>query len=82
MINPCHGKLSDLVEVDETYVDGADKAKNRAPNPLSKRAIVAVAVEIKKPKGFGRIRLKRIEGATQVQLNSFVEEMIESGSVI
>jgi transposase-like protein len=82
MVNPNRGKLSGIVEVDETYVGGADKGKNRPPNALSKRAIVAIAVEIKKPKGFGRIRLKRIEAATQVQLNSFIQETIEPGSII
>jgi len=82
MVNPSRGKLSGVVEVDETYVGGVDKAKNRAPDYQSKKAIVAIAVEIKKPKGFGRIRLKRIDGATQVQLNSFIQETIEPGSVI
>jgi transposase-like protein len=82
MVNPGRGKLSGIVEVDETYVGGVDKAKDRAPSGQSKKSIVAIAVEIKEPNGFGRIRLKRIEGATQVQLNSFIQETIESGSVI
>jgi transposase-like protein len=82
MVNPSRGKLSGFVEVDETYVGGTDKAKTRAPCAQSKKSIVAIAVEIKKPKGFGRIRLKRIEAATQVQLHSFIQETIEPSSVV
>jgi hypothetical protein len=81
MVNPNRGKLSGIVEVDETYVGGVDKEKNRSSDYQSKKSIVAIAVEIKKPKGSGRIRLKRIE-ATQVQLNSFIQETIEPNSVI
>jgi hypothetical protein len=82
MVNPNRGKLSGLVEVDETYIGGVDKGKNRSSDYPSKKSIVAIAVEIKKPKGFGRIRLKRIEAATQVQLNSFIQDAIEPSSVI
>jgi transposase-like protein len=68
--------------VDETYEGGVDKGKSRASSGQSKKSIVVIAVEIKKPKGFGRVRLKRIEAATQIQLNAFIQETVEPSSII
>jgi len=48
--------LSGRVEIDETYVGGdEDGVQGRQTET---KAIVAIAVEVHSPKGFGRIRLK------------------------
>lgn len=82
MVRPEREKLSGLVEVDETFVGGRDTGKIRAPQPESKKSVVAVAVEIHQPKGFGRIRLQRLNSATQEEVLPFVCECIETGSVV
>jgi transposase-like protein len=70
------------VEVDESYVRGRDTGSIRASNPDSKKAIVIIAVEILEPKGFGRVRLKRITNASKACIEQFISETIEPGSVI
>lgn len=82
IVDPSTDKLTGTVEVDETYVGGADKGSSRAPSLTSKKAIVAIAVELEQPKGFGRIRLKRVEEATQKTLNRFVCDNVEQNTVI
>jgi len=82
MVRPGREKVSGLVEVDETFVGGRDTSKVRAPQPESKKSVVAVAVEIHQPKGFGRIRLQPLNSATQEEVLPFVCECIETGSVV
>ena len=45
-------------------------------------ALVVIGVEDKAPKGIGRIRLQHIPDASAKSLGSFVQEMIEPGSVV
>jgi hypothetical protein len=82
MINPKRERLSGVVKVDETYVGGRDQGKVRAPNPDSKKSIVVIAVELIEPKGFGRIRLRRIADASEKSVLPFICETIETGSLI
>jgi hypothetical protein len=42
---------------------------------------VAIAVEILMPKGFGRIRLQRIEAESGANIAPFAREVVEPGSV-
>jgi len=74
--------LSGTVEVDETYVGGADIGDTRAPNPESKKSILAIAIEVHEPKGFGRVRLSRIPDASEQSLLPFVCDSIEPGSIV
>lgn len=82
MVRTGRERLSGMVEVDEIYVGGADIGTIRAPNPASKKSIVAVAIEVHEPKGFGRIRLRRIPDASERSLLPFVQESIEPGSIV
>ena len=82
MVDPLRTKLSGIVEVDETYVGGVDPGNIRASDKTSKKSIVAVAVELKQPKGFGRLRLLRLEEATQESLTHFIVDNIAPGSTI
>ena len=82
MVDPLRTRLSGVVEVDETYVGGVDAGNIRAPDKASKKSIIAVAVELKQPKGFGRIRLLRLEEATQESLTQFIVDNIELGSIV
>jgi transposase-like protein len=82
MVRTGRERLSGMVEVDEIYVGGADVGTTRAPSPESKKSIVAVAIEIHEPRGFGRIRLRRIPDASERSLLPFVRESIAPGSIV
>ena len=52
------------------------------PHNRNHLVAVAVAVEVHKSKGFGRIRLKRIAAPTIDAIAAFVQENITSGSTV
>ena len=82
MVRVGRERLDGVVEVDETYVGGTDAGTTRAPSPESKKSIVAIAIEMHEPKGFGRLRLRRIPDATDKSLLPFVSDSIETGSTV
>ena len=88
MVRPDRDMLHGLVEVDEAYLPlrrgpGVQhKRKGAKGHDGSHLVAIAIAVEIQQPKGFGRIRLARIQGPTMESLLPFVHEHIESGSQV
>jgi transposase-like protein len=90
MIRPGRERLSGVVEVDECFIGRTAlkkkvvKKRNKKPvNQQDKRSmIIAIAVEIKLTKGFGRIRLRRIAKPSQVALLPFIKDSIEPGSIV
>jgi len=92
MIRPGRERLSGIVEVDETYVGGRDvgsrkgrraaRSRPQAPPLESKKSIVVIAVEVLQPKGFGRVRLRRVPAASEAHVLPFVLDSIEAGSTV
>jgi transposase-like protein len=90
MVRPNRERLSGVVEVDESYVGRSapnkgrvgKQAKRLADQYNARRSMVAIAVEIKEPKGFGRIRLRRIPDRSESSLLPFVHDSIEPGSLV
>jgi transposase-like protein len=87
MVRKGRERLSGVVEVDESYVGGRDVGSKKrwvvgAVAPDSKKSIVAIAVEVLEPKGFGRIRLRRVPNASEDSLLPFVCGAIEPGSTV
>ncbi len=90
MIRPGRERLGGMVEVDESFVGGSAANKGRvgkrvkrlADHYNARRAIVAIAVEIKQPKGFGRVRMRRIPDTSAASVLPFVKDSIEPGSVV
>jgi transposase-like protein len=90
MVRPGRERLSGTVEVDETYVGGREAhtrkrrraAKTKPRTAPSKKAIVTVAVEVLQPKGFGRVRLRRVPDASEDSVLPFVLDSIEPGSTV
>jgi len=80
MIRPGREKLSGLVEVDETYIGGLEEGVHG--RHTEKKAIVVIAVEIRVPMGFGRVRLGRVPDVSAESLVPFVREAVEPGSVV
>jgi transposase-like protein len=80
MVRPGRDRLQGTVEVDESYVGGEEEG---AIGRYTKtKAIVAIAVEIHSPKGFGRVRIQRVSGVSAADLTPFVRAAIEPGSMV
>ena len=81
LIRPGRELLSGQVEVDETYIGGEEPglAGGRAKG---KKALVAVAVEITEPKGFGRARMQVIPDGSAATLHGFVTDNVAVGATV
>jgi len=84
-ISPDRDLLKGEVEVDETYLSLTDRkspisSERRKSNTT--KLLVAIAVEMLQPKGFGRIRIRRIDEGDYENLMPFLRESVRLGSVI
>jgi transposase-like protein len=85
MVRPDRERLKGQVEVDETYLALTDRQE-----PLSAmgrksgtaKVLVVIAVETLQPKGFGRIRLRRIANDSASCVIPFVQEAVEPGAQV
>ena len=73
------------VEVDETYLALTDRqtpilATGRKGSTT--KVLVVIAVEMLRPKGFGRIRIRQIEHGDHEHLMPFIRASIRPGAVI
>jgi len=80
MVRPDRDRLSGRVEVDESYIGGPEEGVHG--RQTERKAIVAIAVEVHEPKGFGRARLRRIPDVSGGSLVPFVCEVVEPGSKV
>jgi len=80
MVRPERERLSGAVEVDETYVGGSEAGVHG--RHTEKKAIVAIAVEVHEPRGFGRVRLRRVPDASASSLLPFVCEAVAPGAQV
>lgn len=82
MVRPGREQLTGLVEVDETYLAIRERhltSEEAASGVKTTKTIVAIAVELHEPKGFGRIRLRRIPNASEQCLLPLV---VERGAMV
>jgi len=80
MVRVSRELLSGEVEVDETLIGGIDEGGKRGRG--ASKEIVAIALEIKHPKGFGRLRMRHIPDASSESLLPFVREVIAPDSIV
>jgi transposase-like protein len=80
MVRPARDPLAGEVEVNEIFIGGIKPGKRG--RGAEGKALVAVAVELLRPKGFGRCRLSVIPNTQSPTLRSFLLDCIQSGSVI
>lgn len=85
MVRPDRELLAGEVEVDESYLSLTDRqnplpSKNRKSRTT--KALVVIAVEMHHPKGFGRIRIRRIEKGDYKHLMPFIEATVRPGNLI
>ena len=81
MVRQGREKLCGHVEIDETLIGGERHGGKRGRGTEGKD-IVVIAVEIIDPKGFGRVRMKRIANASSMSLIPFICENVALGSKI
>jgi transposase-like protein len=83
MVRPDRQRLTGVVEVDETYLAIAER-KRSEPRSRGKgktdKISVVVAVEMLQPKGFGRIRLRRVTKESTEHVIPFVQASVEPGA--
>jgi transposase-like protein len=80
MVRPGRELLSGNVEVDEVFIGGVKPGKRG--RGAAGKALVAIAVEQRSPKGFGRARIGVIPDATGPILRGFLRDHVERGSVV
>lgn len=81
MVRPGGDRLRGCIEADETYVGGSQKGGKRGRG-AERKEIVVVAVELHAPKGFGRVRMRRVPDVAATSLVSFICDVAEKGSEI
>ena len=72
--------LTGTVEIDESLVGGIDHGGKRGRG--ADKAIVVIAVEVKEPKGFGRVRMRHIPDASGGKLVPFVCDVVSPGTTV
>ena len=90
MIRPGRERLGGVVEVDESVIGrsapkrtrDAEQKQKLAQQMKALQSIVMIAVEVKQPKGFGRIRLRRVANTSAASVLPFVKDSIEPGSLV
>lgn len=79
MVRPGRDRLSGRVEVDETFIGGEEE--NQPGRRTEKNALIVIAAE-EDGRGIGRIRMSRIPNASKNNLQGFIRQVIEPGSVV
>jgi len=80
MVRSERERLTGNVEVDETLVGGVKRGAKRGRG--STKSVVAIAVEVLDPKGFGRLRMRNVPDASAQSLVPFVCDVIAPGSTV
>ena len=80
MVRPGRDRLGGHVEVDETYVGGVEEGV--VGRETTSKSIVAIAVEIRNPRGFGRVRMQSVPDVSKDSLTGFVGGAIEPGTTV
>jgi transposase-like protein len=80
MVRPDRDRLAGVVEVNEMFIGGLKPGKRG--RGAAGKSLVAVAVELLIPKGFGRCRLSIIPNTQAPTLRAFLLDCVKPGSVI
>ena len=80
MVRSERKQLSGIVEVDESLVGGVHHGGKRGRG--ADKAIVVIAVEIKDPMGFGRVRMRHTPDASGDKLIPFICDVVAPGTTV
>jgi transposase-like protein len=81
LIRPGREPLSGIVEVDPTFIGGEEPGL-RGGRAKGKKSLVAVAVDLREPKGYGRCRMTIVPDASAGSLGVMITDHIETGSQV
>jgi transposase-like protein len=81
LVRPGRERLTGRVEVDETFIGGEEPGL-RGGRQKGKKSLVAVAVEVREPKGFGRCRMAILPDASAASLHPFVTGHVTPGATV
>lgn len=82
LVRPGRDRLTGRVEVDETFIGGMEPGRPGGRFLGGKKALTVIAVEVSKPKGFGRCRMLPLADASAGSLHSFIQDHVEPGGTI
>jgi transposase-like protein len=80
MVRPGRDRLRGLVEADETWVGGVEPWTHGRDSET--KSLVAIAVEIKQPKGLGRVRMQRVAAIRKEHLIPFITAAVQPGATV
>lgn len=80
MVRSERGRLVGGVEIDETLVGGVEHGGKRGRG--TSKAIVVIAIEVKEPKGFGRVRMRHIPDASAESLQPFICDVVDRNATV
>ena len=81
LVRPGRERLTGTVEVDETFIGGAEPGL-RGGRARGKKVLTGIAVEITEPKGLGRCRMAPLADASAKSLHAFVTDHVEPGATV
>jgi len=81
LVRPGRERLTGTVEVDETFIGGAEPGL-RGGRARGKKVLTGIAVEIIEPKGLGRCRMAPLTDASAKSLHAFVTDHVEPGATV
>ncbi len=81
LVRPGRDRLSEMVEVDETYIGGEEPGLSGG-RAKGKKILVGIAVEVHEPKGLGRCRMAPLDDASSASLHAFVTDHVEPGAKV
>jgi ISXO2-like transposase domain/Transposase zinc-ribbon domain len=74
-------RLTDIVEVDETFIGGEEPGLPGG-RAKGKKSLVGVAIEVKQPRGYGRCRMAILPDASAGSLHPFVTDHVALGATV
>lgn len=80
MVRAERERLSGEVEVDETFLGGPKAGGKRGRGAI--KNLVVIAIEIKRPRGLGRVRMRHVPDASATHLLPFVSDVVLPGSSV
>lgn len=80
MVRSERERLTSGVKVDETLVGGVVQGGKRGRG--SSKSIVVIAIEVKEPKGFGRVGMRHIPDASSANLQPFICDVVDRSATV
>lgn len=78
MVRPTRDRLGGEVEVDETFLGGADTDTDGRGTG---RSLIVIAAEVR-GRGTGRIRMRRVADASADSLIPFIQQVVSDGAIV